>query len=298
MKNLPDITNWTESDLKSILANEDDVYEYKSSRSSLDELKNKISIAASAFWNSGGGVFIAGVDDSGCIDGGIPKTKGRQDIRDWIDNAIKLTEPVGNYAIQIIEGESPDSEIEKDKVVAVICFYESGMVPHMAYDKRYYVRIGAHTGAAGHFLTESLRAFRSYIKPTLKGIMKYHPTKPDVEQLVIIAINDAVALDVKLSFSPLPKVFHENYSNNFPLEIPAIDKQNPFLMEISGFGYREQSFGEKPVDLILEYKDSLGKNYRTVQEISPHKNLQPMSIGNDVFEDLVKAIESLVKKLK
>jgi hypothetical protein len=298
MKGLPDISFWTEEDLREIPTSETELFEYKSSKTPLDSLKNKISVAASAFWNSGGGILIAGVNDNGEVDGGIEKYKGRQDIRDWVDNAIKLTEPTGDYSINIIERDLADSKIEDNKAVIVISFYESNLIPHMAYDKKYYIRVGAHSGAANHYLVESLRSLRGNTKPNLRGVMKYHPTKPRVEQLAIIALNDSVALDVKLDFDPLPLALKDHFSDKFPLEIAAIDKNNPFTMEISGFGFREEAFGKDPVMLKLEYKDILGNLYKSEQEISPQKNLQPMAIGDDVFKELAKAIENLTKKLR
>ncbi|WP_100009841.1 helix-turn-helix domain-containing protein [Lentibacillus sediminis] len=298
MKEIPQIALRAEDDLREIPSAETDLFEYKSSKVPLDKLKNKISVAASAFWNAGGGFFIAGVNDNGEIDGGIDKYKGKQDIRDWVDNAIKLTEPTGEYSINIIENNLDDSKIEDNKVVIVICFFESNMIPHMAYDKKYYIRVGAHSGAANHYLVESLRSLRGNAKPNLRGIMEYHPTKPRIEQLAVIALNEGVALDVKLNFDPLPLAFKQYFSNEFPLEIAAIDKNNPFTMEISGFGFREQAFGKDPVMLKLEYKDVLGNIYKSEQEISPQKNLQPMTIGDDIFKELVNAIENLTRKIK
>lgn len=267
MKSLPDISLWTEEELREIPTSETELFEYKSSKVPLDNLKNKISVAASAFWNSGGGIFIAGVNDNGEVDGGIEKYKGKQDIRDWVDNAIKLTEPTGEYSISIIDKNLDNSKIEDNKAVVVICFYESNMVPHMASDKKYYIRVGAHSGAANHYLVESLRSLRGNTKPNLRGIMKYHPTKPRIEQLAIIALNEAVALDVKLNFDPLPLALKEHFSDDFPLEIAAIDKNNPFTMEISGFGFREHAFGKDPVMLKLEYKDVLGNTYKSEQKL-------------------------------
>lgn len=78
MKDIPKITFWDEEDLREIPSSETDLFEYKSSKVRLDNLKNKISVAASSFWNSGGGIFIAGVNDNGEIDGGIEKYKGKQ----------------------------------------------------------------------------------------------------------------------------------------------------------------------------------------------------------------------------
>lgn len=62
MKNLVEICKWEYQDLLELPSEETDIYEYKSSKVPLDQLKNKISKAASAFWNSGGGIFIAGVN--------------------------------------------------------------------------------------------------------------------------------------------------------------------------------------------------------------------------------------------
>jgi len=297
MSDLPYISKWIYQDLLELPSEETNIYEYKSSKVSLDRLKNKISIAASAFWNSGGGIFIAGVDDYGKIDGGIPSKCGNQSIRDWADNAIKLTEPIGDYDVHSIGKTSENDNLGEEKVVLIIKFNESNQVPHMAYDKKYYIRVGAHSDGASHFLVEALRALRNTTRPNLRGIMKYHPTKPKVEELVIVSINDSPALDVKLSFDPFPATIREHFINEFPLEIALIDKNNPFRMEISLFGARNQAFGEEPAKLVLSYKDVFGNEYRTEQFISPHKNLQPMAIGDDIFEKLTKAINKLADKI-
>lgn len=297
MNNLPEICNWVYQDLLELPSEETDIYEYKSSKVPLDKLKNKISKAASAFWNSGGGIFIAGVNDEGKVDGGIPCKNGKQSIRDWVDNAIKLTEPIGKYEVYTIEKVNESDNIEEDKVVLIVKFNESNLVPHMAYDKKYYIRIGAHSDGANHFLVEALRSLRNISRPNLRGIMKYHPTKPRIEELVIVSINDSVALDVKLTFDPFPVAIGEHFAKDFPLEIALIDKNNSFRMEISGFGFRDQAFGKEPVKLILCYKDVIGNEYKTEQIISPQKNLQPMAIGEDIFEKLTKAIDKLANKL-
>jgi len=298
MGSLENISKWTYEDLNDIPIEESNAYEYKSSKVPLDSLKNKISVAASSFWNSGGGIFIAGVNDTGKVDGGILGTKGRQSIRDWADKAIKLTEPLGNYEIRVIEHNDSAPGIDEGNVVLIIKFMESNIVPHMAYDKKYYIRAGAHSDGATHFQVEALRTFRQFTKPNIRGVMKYHPTKPRVEELVIVSLNDAVALDTNLTFEPFPLALENHFKDDFPLEIPVIDRNNPFRMEVSGFGFRTQAFGEDPVKLILTFKDVLGNEYRTEQMISPQKNLQPMAIGEDVNVMLVKAIEKLADKLK
>lgn len=298
MKSINSIVNWTYEDLLDIPNAESNTYEYKSSKVPLENLKNKISIAASAFWNSGGGIFIAGVNDNGIVDGGIPLTKGNQSLRDWVDKAISQTEPLGEYEINIIQYTSSTPNIEPDKGVLLIRYLESNNVPHMAYDKKYYIRAGAHSEGATHFQVEALRALRQFTKPNLRGFLRNHPSKPGIEELVIISTNNAVALDITLTFDPFPRTLGEHFREDFPLEISVIDKNNPFRMDISGFGFRDQAFGEDDAKLILIYKDVLGNQYRTEQIINPQKNLQPMCIGEDINVRLVKAIEKLADKIR
>ena len=297
MSSYKNITEWDYEVLLDLPKEESSELEYKSSKIPLDILRNKISVAASSFWNSGGGIFIAGISDNGTIDGGIPKNKGKQSIRDWADNAIKLTEPLGEYEIYVIKHEVSTPDIDKDRVILVIRFLKSHIVPHMAYDRKYYIRAGAHSDGATHFQVETLRSLRQFTKPNIRGVMRSHPNKPRIEELVIISLNDTVALDVKLTFDPFPLALKNHFTDDFPLEIPVIDKNNPFRMDISGFGFREQAFGNDSVKLILEFMDVLGNEYRVEQMINPHKNLQPMSIGEDINERLIKAIENLTKKI-
>src|SRR4051794_33270887 len=74
-----------DKDLVSLPSAEDDRHEYKASSTRDNELADKIARAASGFWNSGGGLFVAGVTGDGQPDGGVSLTVGRQSRRDWID---------------------------------------------------------------------------------------------------------------------------------------------------------------------------------------------------------------------
>lgn len=65
-------------DLCSLPSAEDDRHEYKSSLTKDADLAGKIARAASGFWNSGGGLFVAGMDGEGQPDGGVSLTVGRQ----------------------------------------------------------------------------------------------------------------------------------------------------------------------------------------------------------------------------
>lgn len=58
MNTYKSIIEWGYEELIEILTGESNELEYKSSKVSLENLKNKISISASAFWNSGGGFLL------------------------------------------------------------------------------------------------------------------------------------------------------------------------------------------------------------------------------------------------
>jgi len=292
-----EIANWAEKDLVNLPSEEDDFYEYKSSRITFKALKKKISIAASAFWNSGGGVLIIGVDNNGKIDGGISQSINNQKLRDWLDQVFLTVNPIGQYKINVIQNEGINSLIDKDKVVIIILFEESYDV-HMAYNYKYYIRTGAHSNPANHFLVEALRSRRGLMKPLLKGVLKLSENKPNVVQLVILALNNSVALNVKLSFNPLPISFEEYFKEKFPLTIPAIDKDNPFTMDLYVFTITKKTFGENPVELILKYNDIAGNKFKEKQIIDPSLNLGPMLIGPEILEKIQNSIEKIENSLR
>ncbi|NOH01072.1 MAG: ATP-binding protein [Chloroflexi bacterium] len=295
------VDNWTEEDLLTLPQGETEYFEYKSSKTPLDKLKDKISIAASAFWNSGGGIFIAGVNNSGKIDGGIPANVARQSIRDWVDQILASVEPVGSYSTKIISKETQNSLIQDNCVVLVVSFGASIIAPHMAYDKKYYVRAGTHSGPASHFLVEAIRGLRGLQKPMLRGLLKMHDEKSHIVELVILALNQP-ALNVELSFEPLPKIFSEHtaFGDKFPLHIPVIERNYPFRMDISMFPGGKQVFGDNPVRLKLNYQSVTGENFSEEQILDPSSNMPPMQSGKktlDEIEDILKELTRHVKSI-
>jgi Putative DNA-binding domain len=291
------VEEWTEDQLSGLPDNETDYYEFKSSQISPERLKKEITVAASAFWNSGGGIFIAGLDDHGQMDGGLLADIGKQKIRDWADQVLSHVEPIGPYAIATIEGNSPDSKIKSGHVVLVIGFGESPNAPHMAPDYRYYIRAGTHSLPAGHFIVEAIRAKRGLSRPLLRGLLQLNASKTNIVQLVVLGTNDATALDVHLTFDPMPRSFHKA-QDIFPLKIPVIDRNNPFSMDLLKSFEIRRTFGEQPIYLELFYHDIAGEVYRERQLLDPSRNLSPVQIGSEDVDIIKKSLRELVKQMK
>jgi|SRR5579871_881731 len=282
-----------ENDLFVLPSAETDQYEYKSSLTPEKDLGEKISVAASAFWNTGGGIFIAGVDGNGKVDSGIASTVGRQSRRDWVDQQIMKTQPPGSYLINQI---STGASIKPDKMILVIAFDDSPYV-HMAYDNKYYVRLGAHSLSANHYLVEAIRARKSFQSPILRALLQRSRRKSGVVELGIVVVNDSAALDVRINLEPLPIALLENFKDRFPLQIPLIDRSHPFHLELYSWGLRSQIFGEDPVNLIAEYEDTLGKNFRYTQIIDVRYGIDPMQLGDTDLGEIAKALKDINSSL-
>ncbi len=302
-----DIENWTEDDLSQLPSQEDDYWEYKGSLIAAksnwqNELKEKLCHAASAFWNTGGGVFLVGIGGNGIADGGIPEKVGRQSIRDWVDTILREVQPVGKYAIKIIlSNGATNSLIEPDKIVLAIAFDESHDVPHMSNNKIHYIRAGAHTLEAGYYLVEAIRARRHVHQPSLRALIQYNRRKARIYELMLIAINETPALNVQINFDPLPKMYanHFNDGDRFPLIIPIIDNRFPFTMDVAYSMKKEELFGNTPIKILLDYEDATGRRFHQEEMVDIYRQTSPLNIGTEHdIEDLEIAIKQITKQLQ
>jgi len=304
LKNYRDIENWTEDDLSQLPSQEDDYWEYKSSLITAktnwqNELNEKLCHAASAFWNTGGGVFLVGIDGTGVIDGGIPSKIGRQTIRDWVDATIRDVQPTGAYAIGPISGNTlANSLIKPNCIVLAVAFDESYNVPHMsAQDNKYYVRAGAHTVPAGHYLVEAIRSRRGLQNPMLLGLIRRNVLNPRIVELVIISANSAPAFNVVISFDPMPKMYEEHAKNFVSMNIPMLDRENPTILEIALETAVSETFGDAPVNLLLDYENVLGQKFHESQLIDLFRLSSPIEFGKPTLESAIKSVESLSKQV-
>lgn len=299
------IIDWTENDLRILPEEENDNYEYKSSRirehkTYRSKLQREIQTAASAFWNTGGGLFVAGVNDNGQIDGGIPARMGSQRLRDWVDQIVTGVRPVGEYHVNTIEAKDAGSLIEQGCIVLIIGFEESYVLPHMSSDNRYYIRAGAHSVPAGHYLVEAMRSRRGLLHPMLRGLLRVHERKAGILELVVLAVNGTPAIDVSINLNPLPAFFarNEHTQSQFPLLVPIIDHQNPFRMDLTTLRNRRSWMGEEPVYLELKYHDITGRIFSSHQLIDHERSISQLELNARRSTYSEKTLDKILKELK
>ncbi len=283
-------------DLSGLPTAENEEYEFKSSMTSLTGLREKLPVAVSAFGNSGGGYFIAGVDGSGNADGGLPKQNANQDLRDWADQVIHRVSPTPLYDIKLLDEPKGRGWIRSDHCVLVVAVSESASAPHMAPDNRYYIRAGAHTVAARHFITDAIWAKRHFLKPRLTHVFRLKPGCQQAIQLGIVALTPAPAVNAEISLSPLGELLR-GCEKQFPLMIPMIDRDNPFFFDVTTWVQAEERFGEN-VRLVVTYRDLANISYAYDASVSIASSIAPLMIGGDSTEKMAKALESIEKLLK
>jgi hypothetical protein len=279
-------------DLTQLPSVEDDHFEFKSSSTPEKELKKKLNCAVSGFANAGGGCFVVGVDDNGQADNGWPLKMGRQDIGAWVDQIVNKVEPVPKYDIKLISDPMGRGVIQPDSAVLLVAIHESYAGPHMAEDKHYYIRAGAHTVKAQHFIIDAIWAKRYFFKPRLTHLFRLKPEQEQTIQLGIIALTDGPAVDVKINLSPLPQMTH--LGSLFHTHISVIDRNHPFFFDVSPYYYhKEKQLVLKDLDLEVEYYDIAGNSYVYKTKIEVSGSVLPLTLGNDNPAKMVKALESI-----
>jgi hypothetical protein len=296
-----DILELEDLDLSEFLPNaEDDRHEYKSSAIKHDkELGDKIAKAASGFWNSGGGLFVVGVDGKGQPDGGISLSvgrEGRQSRRDWIDQVISQVMPKSCYVIHSIENSSNCMNIEQGKAVFLIGFGESEIGPHMANDHRYYIRAGAHTEPASHFIVEAIHARRGLRTPLLSHLVRRKPGNSRVIQLGIVVLNAAAAINVSIKIDALPEIFTSDLEEEVSLHIPIISEQFPLFFDIYKIMIGRQEL--PPFEINLTYSDMANRTYQQSFEVDIDRQLGPNISSDNGYYGIEQELKNITKAIK
>ena len=276
-------------------AAEDERTEFKAGKQPVAELPEKLARAASAFWNSGGGVFAVGVGGDGRPDEGFPLMVGRQDVRDWIDQHLRRVEPPGAYTIEIAPTDG-----DPTRGLVVVTFAQSDAAPHMAPDGRYYIRAGAHTARAGHFIVEALWARRVFRRPVLRHLLRTAPDRPFVVELLVLALTDAPALDVEISIEGVVRTLKQSPSltSNFPIKVGVIDREHPFAMDYEALPYTDPEPEETELpNLKLSYLDVAGTRYASEHRLSVLRSIGMLRIGDDALQTAARSLEGIGKSL-
>ncbi len=285
--------NNTVADLPS---EEDAECEFKSSLVHPNELKKKISAAASGFWNAGGGIFVIGVnEENGEADNGFPTQIGRQSTEDWIDQAIARTSPPGQYSIKKILDADSRGKIIEGNAVFCIGFEESPNAPHQAYDDKYYIRAGAHTSPARHFLVEALWTRRQKQSPSLIHIVRHKPEDMEVIQFGVISSNEEPAFDVTIDLNKLPEIW-KNANSPFPMHMNTLSVHNPLFVDLCTWTMADDRAG-KDLEITITYFDKVGHKFTYSKPLIATEGLSPFRIGRDWRRSLNQSMEKVQKSL-
>jgi hypothetical protein len=263
---------------------EDGQHEYKASRTGDGELANKLGVAASAFWNAGGGLFVCGVDGAGNFDGGRPLTVGRQPLQDWADQALMNVNPPGPYQIRVIEAARQPTH-----GLLLVAFQESHVAPHMAPDHRYYIRAGAHSVPAGAFLVDALIARRQLSRPLLRHVLRVNPHHGRAVQLGLVTASNQHALNVELELPPLPLTGKDPSV----FKIAVIGPDTPFFLDFT-FLMLERSHAA--FDGRVTYYDAANRKYEHTFTVDVETQLGPPSL-DQTTERLIRAIKDISQNL-
>jgi hypothetical protein len=274
---------------------EDGTFEFKSSLTSAKAAKDKLNKAVSGFANSGGGCFIWGVDGNGNADGGVDKQIGGQPIRDWLDQIVNLVSPAPAYECKPYDDSQGRGALGSDKIIVAVSVHPSERAPHMANDGKYYIRAGAHTEPAGNYIVEALWARRHHAKPVLSHVIRRKQGNSRVLQLGVVALTDTPALNVRVKIAPARGLLTD-LAKHFPLQVPVIDRSNPLFFDATLSSYVNTELAED-VKLVVEYSDLAGNEYQYISNTPLGEGLGPITIGNDVEQEIAKNLAKIEAKL-
>jgi hypothetical protein len=290
---LESIPRWQAAELAGLPNAEDESHEYKSARISASDLRKELGLAGSAFWNTGGGMLVVGVDGSGRADGGVEVAVGRQPLRDWVDQCCADVAPRAEYRVGIIT--DPTLGLGTDRCILVVGFGESHAAPHMAPDHRYYIRAGAHTAPAPHFVVEALLARRGLSQPVLRPMLRHKPGVGYVIQLGIVAASNTPAVDVTIQL-PQPPPFLSRAQAPVALSVGVISPQAPFFFDVHVMTIGAAYPGGFPV--LLEYRDMAGRPFNATFDINVSAQLGQSLMGERGNDEIVRELHDIQSAIK
>jgi hypothetical protein len=293
--NIECIRKWADVDLQNLPAAEDERHEYKCSAMPDTELAKEIGKAASGFWNSGGGLLVAGVDGQGRGDGGLTRVVGREPRRDWIEKAVHRVSPQAEFVVHAIEDGGGGLRISAGRAVYLIAFGE-GIDAHMAPDNKYYIRAGARTEPGSHFIVEAIRARRGLRQPTLRAVVRRKRGEEKAIEVGIVAVTDVPALDVELDLEPWPDLLQGAVGYMVAKKVPVINLQLPYFFDVHPAGAPVPF--PRDFTVKLKYRDVAMREYPAAFLIDASKQLGPFFGGVDPVARISQDISSIERVLR
>jgi len=149
---------WNEARLRGLEPHEHDFQEFKGSAwiSPNGEARSTflydLSKQVSAFSNGAGGRLFLGLDDDGCIDGGVPIDLKGGGTRAWLEDIVPgcVDPPLRRCNVYEVSPDGSDTAIHPGHAVYVVDLPSSDDAPHQAKDHRYYLRIAGKSRPMGH----------------------------------------------------------------------------------------------------------------------------------------------------
>ncbi|MEZ4468807.1 MAG: ATP-binding protein [bacterium] len=178
---------WTEAMVRQIEAGEHDFQEFKGRGFVVEGGKISSQFIAllskqlSAFANASGGRLFLGVDDDGRIDGGVPMDLKGGGVRAWLEDIIPdAVEPtLRGFNVFEVRRSGPDSLIDEGCAVYVIDIPGSPEAPHMAGDRRYYLRIAGKSRPMGHVHIQDILRRTRHPEVQVARVGPYGKAEPD-----------------------------------------------------------------------------------------------------------------------
>lgn len=166
----------------------------------------------------------------------------------------------------------------------------------MAHDHVYYIRAGAHTVPAGHFIVEAIHARRGLRTPLLGHIIRLKPGNSKVIQLGIVALNAASAINVCVESDTPLNGFTSRLDERVSLRVPIISEQFPLFFDIALIMLGREDFPS--FNINLTYSDIANRTYQNSFEVDIDRQLGPSLSSDNGYDRIEKELKNLAKIIK
>lgn len=182
----PDLLNLPLGEFDWLEAKGRRVIDISDPRVKLDQAKQTMSKAVSAFANTGGGRLVIGMNvssDSWQVDGGGVPRKLKSGTREWLEDIVPhLVDPMlQTFNVYEVHDFPPGSGLDEDCAVYVLDVGDSLQAPHMASDHVYYGRVAGKSRPLGNRLVRDILGRRRdpVFEVSVEAERRVHSVEPN-----------------------------------------------------------------------------------------------------------------------